>query len=409
MQTYHIFHSWLDTHIARQKSADDLMRRRKMLWSKLQPAIAKTPALMHLSGQSLDKFPILSPMQIRDDIGRWNSCSISHEAAHMAAQDAEKGGNGEIRKNIIAGYSTGTSGTRGVFLTSQKERALHLGQSIARLFPLSTLPKARIMLFLRANSRLYNDSKLFSLKYCPLTLSLREKLLAIAQYRPTILIAPPHILAELANASVNIEHLSHCFYGAEPMGDTECDWITKKLGIRPSPIYQATEGFLGSACRYGHLHLNEDSIEVEFSAVNGTSGFQITVTDLLRKTQPVIRVQLDDYIELDNHPCVCGFTGKIIRPVAGRVRDIWRYPDKFITPREITALLEDALLPSTAWKAVGSPHAIQLHVPLATANANVQDAVKKLKDLVPLKCQVHVSELTVSTAPKRHRIEWRDK
>lgn len=413
IQQYHMLQNWYLTRQSLTQSGPALKKRREKLWQSLQGALSKTPALAEYSGQAIADFPVVTPMDIRHDITHWNSVGIRHNDAHNAAAQAEAGGSGEVLPGIIAGYSTGTSGIRGLFLASQKERAIYLGQSAAKFIPLnSALHGVRIMLFLRANSRLYSDSRnsgLIRFCYQPLSSSPQEKLDVVRGFDPTILIAPSHVLLELARAGYRHKALTRCFYGAEPMGEAERLWITERIGIRPDPIYQATEGFLGSSCAHGKLHLNEDSFEFEFAPVKGTPGYQIIATDLLRDTQPIVRVKLDDYIELDHKPCPCGFAGRTILPVSGRVQNLWRFHDRIVTPQQVTSALEGVLGAARKWKAVGSYHSVQLQLENSISNDLAQHVAQTLAGSLGLDCPIEIEGIgNGEESPKRHRVIWRD-
>ena len=412
MHTYPLLQSWYCTQRTLKMSSEQLHQYRLKLWGRLQPAIFRTPALSSLSGCELNEFPIITPTQIRGDIANWNSLGINNTEAFNAAENAEKGDNGEIIPGVIAGYSTGTSGKKGLFIASEKERSIYLGQNIAKLLSIkSILSGTRIMLFLRANSRLYSDSqksKLVKFNYCSLSLDAQEKLKAVEDFKPTILIAPSHVLFELARTGYKNSSLARCFYGAEPMGDDERSWIEQKIGTRPDPIYQATEGFLGFSCKYGRLHLNEDSLNIEFEPVTGTNGYQIIVTDLHRTTQPIIRVKLDDFIELDNTPCKCGFSGQTILPVSGRVQDIWRLQKNIITPRQITETIEKSIGASKKWSAIASNHSVKLLLENSVSNDLAQNTARKLSTTLKLECPVQIESIASLTPEnKRQRVKWR--
>jgi len=403
-------HSWIITRHAMRLDQSSLEAQQAKLWQKMQDTIRKTPALTDFTGYSLNDFPVTSPEQIRRNFEDWNSLGISDEAAHTAAQDAENGGAGEVLPGVIAGYSTGTSGARGLFLASTKERAIYQGQSIAKLLPLNNIHKGvRIMLILRANSKLYSSGKPcgpFQFMYCPLSLSLEEKRQAIKAFKPTILIAPSHVWTELTATPIEIPSLVKCYYGSEPMGDFERETITKELSLRPDPIYQATEGFLGASCKHGQLHLNEDSFYFELEPVKGTSGYQIIATDLLRYSQPIIRVKLDDFIELESAPCPCGFAGRTIKPIAGRVQNLWRYRDKTITPDNVTNCLEPLLGTQTKWMAKASPSHIKLYLENTIANDTARYVAQRLTNDLNLECPVHIEPLKMKTDTKRQRVLW---
>lgn len=131
--------AWLDTRRRMRADPAALARHRSRLWTRLHPALARTPALVDLAGRELADFPIVTPAEIRADYGRWNSLGLTDAALREAATRAEAGGTGEVVPGVIAGFSTGTSGQRGLFVASSAERAFYIGQSLARLLPASRL------------------------------------------------------------------------------------------------------------------------------------------------------------------------------------------------------------------------------------------------------------------------------
>lgn len=412
MQAFSILNNWYRTQRLRAVPADTLAEHRAALWQQLQPALAKTPALARYAGAARADVPMTTPMDMRADISRWNSLGICHDAACAAALRAEAGGSGEVLPGVIAGYSTGTSGSRGVFLATAKERAIYAGQSLAKLAALPMLVSGvRIMLFLRANSRLYSEGKsarLFDLRYCPINQPAHEKAAAANAYNPHILIAPAHVLAELAENGFKGEALRQCFYGAEPMGDLEKDWIGQALGVTPCPIYQATEGFVGFTCRHGRLHLNEDSLAIDYLPVAGTNGVQIAITDLLRTTQPMVNVVLDDFIEPDHTNCPCGFAGRTILPVAGRVQNLWRFGSKITTPRQVTDIMERTLGAAAHWAAHASSENITLYIPDQTQEQPIADMRTALyQDFIPENIPVIIQSIRkIPITHKRSRVIW---
>ena len=390
-----------------------LARRRARLWRGLAPTLAATPTLRALAGRPLCAMPVTDAAALRRDFAAWNTLGLSDAEARAAAADAERGGSGTVADGVVAGFSTGTQGARGVFLASAEERALYLGQSLAKLLPAhALLTGARIALVLRADSALYRDvagAGPFRFRFLPLTLPPGERLAALRAFGPDTLIAPAHVLAGIARGHAPggppLPTLRRLFFGAEPMGDAERAWIAGVLGVRPDPIYQATEGFLGAPCRHGTLHLNEDSLHVELDPVPGVPAFQPVITDLRRRSQPVVRVRLDDLVELLPGCCPCGFAGRAIRPVAGRVADVWRLPGGAVLPRRITDAFEAALGPSAEWEAAGSPARLVATVrdpALAGAAAAV---LRGFGGILPV--EVRVGEPCVGS-PKRRRVRWCD-
>lgn len=361
-----ILRAWLETRwaMAGVRSHVALERRQARLWRRMAPVVAATPALAPFAGKPLQALPPVSVATLRADFDRWNSAGLRHADALAAAFAAERGIAAPeepalLPGGIAAGLSTGTSGTRGLFLADAAERARYVGQSLARLLGVGDLIAGkRILLCLRADSALYRDVGSvgrFAFRFVALTLPPDDRAAAIAAFDPQVLIAPPHVLAALGRQDLRLPSLERVFYGAEPMGDAERDWIAARVGVRPDPLYQATEGFLGAPCRLGTLHLNEHDMVIELVPVDGTDRFRPIVTDLRRTTQPIVRVMLDDLIAPLDGGCDCGAVTRAIRPVEGRIADIWRWDGQAICPRTVEDRVAAALGPAADWRATASP------------------------------------------------------
>lgn len=367
---------------SRHMSRARLQDRQKSLWRAMAPVVGRTPAIAHLAGAELHDFPIVRPMEIRQDFERWNTLGLRKAVAEAAAADAEAGGSGDVAEGVSAGFSTGTSGVRGVFLASGAERAQYLGQALARLLPWDgLLTRRRIALCLRADSTLYRDVRNagpFAFQFFKLGTPIEEMKRGLAAFDPHVFIGPSHVLAALAHDTVRLRELQRMFYGAEPMGALERGWIEERMGVRPDPIYQATEGFLGAACSHGTLHLNEDTLIIERHPVDGTDRFQPIVTDLRRTTQPIVRVLLDDLLQPRAAACPCGSPLAAVEPVEGRVGDLWRWGGAVIAPRDVDMAVARAVGPATEWRAIGHRAGVTIEI----GDAEAQQATEALKSLL---------------------------
>ena len=92
-------------------------------------------------------------------------------------------------------------------------------------------------------------------------------------------------------------------------------------------IYQASEGQIASACKAGHLHINEDLVFVELYDENNqlitepnVVGHKMILTNLVNDAQPLIRYEMNDMIVLDE-PCSCGSHFRRIKRIIGRCDD----------------------------------------------------------------------------------------
>lgn len=401
-----VLRAWLDARwsMAALTSRAAIERRQARLWRRLQPVLRRTPALAGFSGGPLSALPVVDALTVRGDFERWNSVGLSRAEADAAALASETG-SVAAPGGVQAGFSTGSEGARGVFLSSPAERARYIGQSLARLLPARALWQGRrIALVLRASNRLYADVETagpFRFRHYGLDRPIGELADALAGFDPHVLIAPAHVLAELARldpAARRLASVERLYWGAEPMGAGERDWIAGRLGRRPEPIYQATEGFLAAPCSRGVLHLNEDALVVELEPVEGAPCRRPIVTDLFRSSQPMVRVRLDDLVR-PLGPCACGSALQAVAPVEGRVGDLWRWPERTVTPFEVNGAVEAMLGPAARWRAVGAPDGVTLECEQAPADV---EALRALAGGRP----VRVSPLHRDGGPKRRRVRW---
>lgn len=408
--------AWLDARWSALtlRNRSDVEARQARLWRRMQPVVAATPAVAHLAGQPLDRFPIMEPRDLRAGFAEWNTLGLTRDQAEAAARDAEMDGDGLVAPGVAAGFSTGSSGTSGLFLNSEAERAAYLGHLLARLLPVRDLIRPlRIALCLRADNRLYQDAgKTGRIRF--LFVGLGEDTAARFQrlhaFGPDILIAPPHVLADLVHrteAAREAWPLRRLFYGAEPMGDAEHAWIGSVLGARPDPLYQATEGFIAAPCRHGTLHLNEDVLIIEREPVPGTDRFVPIITDLRRTSQPMLRVRLGDLLQPLGKPCACGSPLSAIYPVEGRLEDLWRWPGVTIPPRDVETAVSAALGAEVDWRATASTEGVVVEAEGSHAG-RVAEAVTCLLATYRLHLPVTALPQTPVHGVKRRRIRWSD-
>ncbi len=335
------------------RSYNDVNRRQNRLWRKMP--MRDYPALRGLAGQPFDRFPVVDVADYRAAFSDYNRLGISLEDASRAALAAEQGKPAMLPKGVSAGLSTGTSGgPRGVFLTSPDERAAYIGTVLSKLLPPAEWSRTRrITLCLRAGNALYEalDVAGLELRFLPLTVAQDALLQDLRVAPPDILIAPPQLLLSLACDPQGFT-CRRLYYGAEPLNATERAFIAERLGVRPDPIYQATEGFLGAPCRLGTLHLNEDNLIVERDWLGDAGHFRPIVTDLRRRTQAVVRLRLDDVLQQTT--CACGSPLTAVHPVCGRIGDVWPLGRRVVFPDEVEALVAPLVAPDRRWIATAA-------------------------------------------------------
>ncbi len=350
-----------------------VVRRQDRLWRRMP--LGDYPALRDLAKQPLARFPIVDVADYRAQFQAYNRYGLSLEAATAAALASEAGKASALPHGLSAGLSTGTTqATRGLFVTSPDERATYAGTILAKLVtPAQWSTTRRVALCLRAGNLLYNvDLAGMRLRFFPLEADPDETIRALREDRPDVLIAPPQLLLALASKAPDFR-CPRLFYGAETLNDVERAFITERLGVRPDPIYQATEGFLGAPCRLGTLHLNEDSLIIEREPLDNQGRFRPIITDLRRRTQAVVRLRLDDVLQ--ETTCPCGSPLQAVKPLLGRVGDIWRLRDKVTFPDEIQNLVSPLLPADMRWSATIDGMGISIACPDENAAARIAKAL----------------------------------
>ncbi len=281
------------------------------------------------------QFPIINKALMMANFDNLNTVGIRKKEAFGLANEAEKTRDfSPTIKGYTIGLSSGTSGNRGLFLVSAAEQKKWAGTILAKALPQPILIPQKIAFFLRANSNLYEtvQRQRIQLEYFSLFSSLEDHIQRLNELQPTILVAPPSMLRFLAEAKLNNELKIlpiKIISVAEVLEPLDKQYIHHAFGQIVHQIYQCTEGFLGSTCRYGTLHLNEDIIVIQKEYIDQNSGrFVPIITDFNRLTQPIIRYRLDDVLVERQSPCPCGsiFTG--LESIEGRQDDIFCLPNQ---------------------------------------------------------------------------------
>ncbi len=233
---------------------------------------------------------------------------------------------------LAVGLSSGTSGNAGIFLASERERAAWAGAVLGRALPRGLCSRGgpqRIAFFLRANSPLYEAtrSRRIRFEFFDLLKPWPEHFACLRALQPTVLVAPPSALRLIASAQESGELAlptpERILSVAEVLETPERTVIARVFGQTIHQVYQATEGFIAATCRHGVLHLNEDSLIVEKRWIDERTGrFVPILTDLYRRTQPIVRYELNDVLIARRAPCPCGSVFQALDAIEGRADDL---------------------------------------------------------------------------------------
>lgn len=283
--------------------------------------------------RELSSFPLMNKKQFMAHFDAINTLGVKKEEAMNLALKAETERNFSPELNgATVGLSTGTSGTRGLFLVSETERAQWTAMVLRRVVPIKLFQRQKVAFFLRANSNLYSSVQSASLefRFFDIFQPIEQLLNQLADFQPHILAAQPSILCAIAEAQLakHIQIQPNLLISfAEVLTDADKTFIQKNFPVTLREVYQCTEGFLGVTCTHGTLHLNEDVAIFEKKYLD-ESRFIPIITDFTRSSQPIVRYELSDVLVEKKEPCPCGSCFTALEQIEGREDDILQFPTK---------------------------------------------------------------------------------
>jgi len=383
--------------------------QKKKLQAALDYATSTFSFYRRHRGNGFESLPLIDKEIYLRHFHELNLLGLSHEAAHRLAAENELAGKDERPSiGIQLGLSTGTSGSRGIFMTSSEERARWAGTIIERCLP-GLWPRMRIAFFLRADNQLYRAAESggrVQIRFFDLQRSLDASVDALNSYKPDLLIAPPYVLARLAaRPELTIEPGS-----VTSVADVLDPWdearIRRRFQVPLRQIYQATEGFLGATCGFGSLHLNEDLLLFERKFLDREKRrFAPVITDFHRRTQAIVRFELGDVLIPNEEPCPCGSPLARLTAIDGRRDEIFYADGRPVFRGEIAAALA-ALdpLPDDFRLVQTGRNDFDLMVPTASKTELPGVLQTRLAELGFERPRIHVREgLTLSLHEKRRR------
>lgn len=320
-----ILRAFLQTrHFSSQEKLQAFQQKR------LRQVLSSHGASFYPDSPNLKDYPIIDKAVFMANFERINTAHISENVALNLAVEAERSRDFSpvlhtSQGEIVVGLSSGTSGSRGIFLLSSQECAMWAGYILKRMLPKPYLRRRKIAFFLRADSHLYHSvhSRFVQFKFYDLFHALERHVEALNQQQPDILIMPANALKRLAQLPDLRIQPQKIISVAEVLEEDARQLIENRFSRPVFQAYQCTEGFLAHTCEYGNWHLNEDAVYIERDWIDEKSGrFCPIITDLNRSTQPVIRYRLNDILTAETAPCPCGSVFARIKKIEGRCDDI---------------------------------------------------------------------------------------
>ncbi|TVR20553.1 MAG: hypothetical protein EA387_11365 [Nitriliruptor sp.] len=281
---------------------------------------------------TLEAAPVMDKALMMREFDRINTAGLHRDELVAFRIDQERRQATELFQGRYAvGLSSGTSGNKVLTVLSPRERARYAALLWARSGIPHELAHPRVLFALRTNNPAFTAVTAFGVElvYVDYFVPVDELVRLINDRRLNVLAGPPSVLTTLAEHHDRlISPIEAVVSYAEELDDPARARIAAAFQAPVVELYQGAEGMLAFTCQAGALHLNEDVTLVELVDSGDRLGEarQAVVTDLYRRTQPFVRYQLRDLIELAPGLCDCGSAFRRIRRVHGRSDSILHLP-----------------------------------------------------------------------------------
>lgn len=290
----------------------------------------------HYHKYDINKFsplPIVNKKIMMDNLTAYNTLGLNKDDLIHFALKVEKTRDFTTRFNgINIGMSSGTSGNKGIIITTKKEENYIKAMYASRLV-LPIGEKLNCAFILRVSTPAFNYNQSGNkLTYINQLQPIEKIIEQLEKLNPNVVSAPPSLLkilaAELIKGRLKISPKLLYSY-AEVLYPEVKEYLEKKFKCKVHEIYQGSEGCYAITCRHGNLHINEDMIFFELlddrglPTKDGEPCHKLLVTDLHKKSQPIIRYELNDIITISKEKCSCGSNFRVIKQIQGRADDMF--------------------------------------------------------------------------------------
>jgi putative adenylate-forming enzyme len=277
--------------------------------------------------------PLVNKRMMMENLTDYNTVGLTKEEIMEFCLDVYSKSNFNKRlKGLNVGLSSGTSGNKGVEIVTPVEERYMKAALFAR-FDLPGGEKLNLAFILRVTSPSFSINSFgHKLTWISQLSDIETIRKSLEEIGPNVISAPPSMLkiiaGEVEAGRVSVKPSRIVSY-AEVLHPDVKDYISRVFNCPVHEIYKCTEGPIAISCRHGSLHINEDLVDVETLDADGsvtTPGnpcHKMIITDLHKRSQPVIRYELNDIITISPHPCSCGSSFRVIERIQGRADDIF--------------------------------------------------------------------------------------
>ncbi len=283
--------------------------------------------------ENFSSLPSVDKTLMMENLSTYNTINLDKESLIRFALKIETNRDFSSRyQGINIGMSSGTSGNKGIIITTPHEEKYLKAMYASRLI----LPKNEKLngaFILRVNTPAFKyrrfGNKLNYVSQLQTMEQIREQL---AEINPNVISAPPSMLQILArekeSGSLNVNPKVLYSY-AEVLDPIVRTYLGKVFGCQVHEVYQGSEGSYAMTCREGNLHINEDIVYLELLDENGNPTpdgspcSRLLVTDLYKRSQPIIRYAINDILTISPGACACGSAFRMIERIQGRSEDLF--------------------------------------------------------------------------------------
>lgn len=299
--------------------------------------------------QDVWNLPTVNKKIMMDNFSTYNTLGFDKNDLLRFSLEVEKSRDFTRRyKGVNIGMSSGTSGNKGLELTTPHEEKYLKAMFFARfIFPKKE--KLNLAFILRVSTPAFNlDILGHRMTYISQLDNIENITSQLETLQPNIISAPPsmhEILArEFKAGRLRIRPKRLVCY-AEVLSPDSRLFLQNTFDCEIHEIYKCTEGAIAMSCKEGSLHINEDLIAVQLfdkngkPTVAGKPSYKMIITDLHKHSQPIIRYELNDIITISPTPCKCGSHFRVIQQIQGRRDDI--FWGKLINSKDLQFIFPD--------------------------------------------------------------------
>ncbi|MCF2870673.1 CoF synthetase [Octadecabacter sp. G9-8] len=357
----------------------------------------------------LSDLPVNDKATLMAHFDQFNTHGLTADAAWEVLKSGGQHGD------LTVGASTGTSGNRGLFVVSEREKHRWLGAIVAKTMADLMWKPQRVAIILPQDTGLYGNANRLSfikLRTFSVLEPPQDWRADLEQFDPTVIVAPPKMLRYFAQHNYAIRPV-RVFSAAETL-DRVDEWIANAFFDHPiRQIYMATEGLLAVSCAHGTLHLAEDSVAFEYESL-GDGLVSPLITSFRRDTQIMARYRMNDVLRLSDTPCPCGSPLQPVAEIVGRMDDVFVFDGAVqITPDVMRNAVLDADRMITDFRLIQmSNDRVVLRLPPSVTSQTAQKAchaVQALLERFRTSAQVVLEQidLPLQTNQKLRRVERR--